>query len=329
MSHRQIPTIDLSLAKTDFAAFADALGKGFREFGFVGIAQHGLSDTVVEEAYRVSRAFFALPADTKKKYFLEGKGGARGYTPFKTEQAVGAKLPDLKEFYHIGRDLPPGHKMAKEWDANLPVAEVADFLPNMRALFAALDGLGDTVLRGIAQHLGESPDFFAKKTDYGSSILRPIHYPPIADLDSAAERAGAHTDINLITLLVGSHEAGLEVKSRTGEWIAVTTIPGTIVCNIGDMLQRFTNHVLPSTEHKVVNPPGMGRTKPRYSIPYFMHLNPDCWIKTMKNCISAENPNRYPEPILADEYLKQRLFDIKLIKTAPVITPYPGDKEAA
>ncbi len=92
--------------------------------------------------------------------------------------------------------------------------------------------------------------------DRGNSVLRAIHYPPIADKETPAVRAATHEDINLITLLIGSNEEGLQILSRGGGWIPVTSIPGTIVVNIGDMMKRLTNHVLPSTPHRVINPPG-------------------------------------------------------------------------
>jgi isopenicillin N synthase-like dioxygenase len=120
-------------------------------------------------------------------------------------------------------------------------------------------------------------------------------------------RAARHEDINLITLLIGSSEAGLEILARDGSWVPVTSIPGTIVVNVGDMMKRLTNHLLPSTPHRVVNPPGEAAARSRYSIPFFMHPNPDYVIETLPQCISTDNPNRYPEPLSAHEFLLQRL----------------------
>ena len=164
----------------------------------------------------------------------------------------------------------------------------------------------------LALHIGLPEDYFADKTDYGNSILRPIHYPPITTPDIPNVRAGAHEDINLITLLVGASAAGLEVKSRAGEWVPFTSDADTIVVNIGDMLQRLTNHVYPSTTHRVVNPPGELARQPRYSTPFFLHPNPDFVIDVLPSCVSAGNPSRYPEPITAQGYLEERLREIKL-----------------
>ena len=147
----------------------------------------------------------------------------------------------------------------------------------------------------------------------GNSILRPIHYPPIEETTPSV-RAGQHEDINLITLLIGSDQPGLEILRRDGQWVPVTTVPGAIMCNIGDMMQRLTNHVFPSTTHRVVNPPGEQALQSRYSIPFFLHPNADFMIETLPSCINAQRPNRYPQPLSSHDYLQQRLVEIGLQK---------------
>src|SRR5260221_7466410 len=196
---------------------------------------------------------------------------------------------------------------------NLWQSEVPDFREYGYGLYQALDALGSRVLSALALHIDLPENYFADKTDFGNSILRPIHYPPITATEVPNVRAGAHEDINLITLLVGASAAGLEVKSHRGEWVPFTAEADTIVVNIGDMLQRLTNHVYPSTTHRVVNPPGEAARKPRYSTPFFLHLNPDVLIRTLPQCVSAANPDRYQTPITANEYLMERLREIKLV----------------
>jgi isopenicillin N synthase-like dioxygenase len=127
-------------------------------------------------------------------------------------------------------------------------------------------------------------------------------------------RSARHEDINLITLLIGSGEPGLEVLSLQGNWVPVTTIPETIVVNVGDMLQRMTNDVLRSTTHRVVNPPPPYATMPRFSLPFFLHPNSECVIETLPACITPDNPNRYPQPVTAAAFLRQRLIEIGLLK---------------
>ena len=313
----RIPTLDItrfdSASATDRDAFVAELGAAYREWGFAGIRNHGIPQADIDAAYDVFRRFYALPEETKRKYHVPGGGGARGYTPFGVETAKGAKHFDLKEFWHIGREIPDDSKYRAVMPPNLWPEEVAGFREHGYGLYRALDQLGSRVLSALALHIGLPEHWFADKTDSGNSILRPIHYPPITAEDIPNVRAGAHEDINLITLLVGASASGLEVLSRKGEWVPFTADADTIVVNIGDMLQRLTNHVYPSTTHRVVNPPGEAARKPRYSTPFFLHPNPDFLIETLPGCISADNPNRYAEPISSHDYLQERLREIKLI----------------
>ena len=311
MSQLHIPTLDIRRFDTDRDAFVAELGAAYREWGFAGIRNHGISQDLIDGAYDVFVRFFALPEDAKKRYHIPGSGGARGYTPFGVETAKGAKHFDLKEFWHVGREARDA-KYAEVMPENVWPAEVPEFRERALALYGALDALGSRVLSALALHIGLPEHFFADKTNNGNSILRPIHYPPITADDIPNVRAGAHADINRITLLVGASAAGLEVKSRHGEWVPFTSDADTIVVNIGDMLQRLTNHVYPSTTHRVVNPPGQQARKPRYSTPFFLHPNPDFLIDVLPGCVTADNPSRYPEPITAQGYLEERLREIKL-----------------
>ena len=220
---------------------------------------------------------------------------------------------DLKEFWHLGRDLPNGHRFETCMPPNVDhVTEVEGFSDVNKKIFNALDELGNRVLEALAVYLEQPRDYFADKTNEGNSILRIIHYPPIPPDAASRVRAGAHEDINLITLLLGADEGGLQLLNRDGEWLEVNPPRGCVTCNIGDMLQRLSNHKLPSTTHRVVNPPAERAHIPRYSMPIFLHQNPDFVIKTLDSCVTDANPNRYPEPISSDEYLQQRLREINL-----------------
>jgi isopenicillin N synthase-like dioxygenase len=319
-SEPQVPQLDIrrfdQSSDADRQAFISDLGEALRSFGFVGIREHGLDDQLVARAYAVLKQFFAQPTDTKMKYHIPGGGGARGYTAFGVETAKDHHVADLKEFWHVGRTFEPDSPWAGTLPGNLWPTEVEGFRATLEGLYAALDGLGNRMLRAIALHLDLGEQYFADKVDHGNSILRPIHYPPVGGELGAdgAVRSAAHGDINLITLLVGSGEPGLQIHSRKGEWIPVSTIEGVVVCNVGDMLERLTNHVLPSTIHRVVNPPEPWRSQPRYSIPFFLHPNSEFTIRTLPQCVSANNPDRYlDQPITADEFLQQRLREIKLV----------------
>src|SRR5699024_2011797 len=161
---------------------------------------------------------------------------------------------DLKEFWHVGRELPEDSPYRQWMRENLwPDAELPEFRPAVAGLYAALDDLGLRVLRAIARHIGEADTDFDDKVQCGNSILRLLHYPPVP-ADAPGVRAGAHEDINVVTLLLGAEEAGLQLLDRDGRWLPIEAPPGSVVMNVGDMLQRLTNHVLPSTTHRVVNP---------------------------------------------------------------------------
>ena len=313
----RIPTLDITrftapASSADREAFIAELGAAYREWGFAGIRNHGIPQALIDDAYAAFKKFFALPEEVKKKYHVPGGGGARGYTPFGVETAKGARHFDLKEFWHIGREIPDDSKYRAVMPPNLWPEEVEGFREHGYGLYRALDQLGSRVLSALALHIGLPEAWFADKTDSGNSILRPIHYPPITAEDIPNVRAGAHEDINLITLLVGASASGLEVLSRKGEWVPFTADADTIVVNIGDMLQRLTNHVYPSTTHRVVNPPAEQARMPRYSVPFFLHPNPDFVIDVLPSTVTADNPSRYPEPITAQGYLEERLREIKL-----------------
>ncbi|WP_294329482.1 2-oxoglutarate and iron-dependent oxygenase domain-containing protein [uncultured Sphingomonas sp.] len=309
----EIPVLSLNEQAGDPEGFAQAFGQSFQRFGFAVVRDHGVPQALIERAWRLTKAFFDLPEAEKRAHFIPGGGGARGYTPFKTEIAKGATHVDLKEFWHIGRELAAGHRFADVMAPNVWPAEPAGFRETFIELFAAFDTAGDKLLSAVARYLGLAPDWFDTAVKDGNSVLRLLHYPPV-DADAPEVRAGAHEDINLITLLLGAEEAGLELLDRDGKWLAVKPPEGAMVINVGDMLQRLTNHVLPSTTHRVVNPPAERRGHSRYSMPFFLHPAPDFLIKTLPGCVSAENPNRYPEPITAHDYLHERLVEIGLIK---------------
>ncbi|MEO7068709.1 MAG: 2-oxoglutarate and iron-dependent oxygenase domain-containing protein [Rhodanobacter sp.] len=309
---KQVPTLDIRRYDSDHAAFVAELGAAYRAFGFCCISGHGISRELVDGAYAAFQRFFALPTEVKMQYHIAGGGGARGYTPYKVETAKDSQYADLKEFWHVGREIPRDSKFADVMPANIWPSEVPEFHEFGYGLYTALDQLGTRVLRALALHIDQPEHFFEDKTDVGNSILRPIHYPPITQDNVPNVRAGAHEDINLITLLVGASAEGLEVLSE-GEWLPITTTGDAIVVNIGDMLQRLSNHVYPSTTHRVVNPQNANARKPRYSVPFFLHPNPDVVLDPLASCITPDNPSRYNTSITSHEYLMQRLREIKLI----------------
>jgi isopenicillin N synthase-like dioxygenase len=313
MTSMDLDTLPVLSLADEPARFAADIGASFRQFGFAMVTDHGLDGDLVDRAWRLSREFFALPEDEKRSYFLPGKGGARGYTPFRTEIAKGAKISDLKEFWHVGRDLPPGSPLATDsMPPNVWPTRPEGFRETFEPLFANFDAIGAKILSRIALHLGMAENWFDPAIEDGNSVLRLLHYPPVPDAAGGAIRAGAHEDINLITLLLGAEESGLELLTKSGRWIGVAPPEGAMVINIGDMLQRLTNHVLPSTTHRVRNPEGPRTGFSRYSMPFFLHLRSDFPFVTLPQCVTPENPDRYPVSITADDYLQERLREIGL-----------------
>lgn len=306
----QVPA--LSMAEGATPEFARVLGASFERFGFAMVCDHGLAPVLVEQGWAMAKAFFALPDAVKRHYHISGGGGQRGYTPFGTEIAKNANENDLKEFWHIGRDLSAGHPFSDRMPGNVWPAEMPDFQTCMQQLFRDFDRVGGQLLSAIALYLGLPAHWFEDAVRDGNSILRLLHYPPISS-DAKGMRAGAHEDINLITLLLGAEEAGLELLDRGGNWLSVNPPAGALVVNVGDMLQRLTNHRLPSTTHRVSNPLSERRSHSRYSMPFFLHLRSDFLIETMAECIDEGHPDRYPQPITADAYLMERLREIGLV----------------
>jgi len=282
--------------------FSQDIGKAFNETGFVTIANHGMDKALIDKLYETVQAFFSLPETTKRKYEIPGLAGQRGYTSKGKEKAKDAKVPDLKEFWQRGQDENPA------------VEELPSFDEVTGEVYRRLETAGRELLKAIAVYLGLEENYFEEKVIQGNSILRAIHYFPIEDPDSLPEdavRAGAHEDINLITLLIGASADGLEVLTRNGSWYPVRAQGEDIVVNVGDMLQRLTNNKLKSTTHRVVNPPSELMKTSRFSVPFFLHPKADMNLAALESCIDAEHPKAYAD-ITAGEYLDERLREIGL-----------------
>jgi len=291
--------------------FSERLGRSFQETGFCGISGHPISPRLIKEVTQLFHEFFSLSTNTKLEYFDPKLAGARGYTPMKVETPKGGVEADIKEFWQTGREIAKDHKFTKWMPQNKEVKEIDHFKEKVNELFIQFDELGKILLESVALNLNLEKGYFNQVADEGNSVMRSIHYPPIRSNDKG-ERSGAHEDINLITLLIGGHQPGLEILSKENKWLPVEYDSDVIICNIGDMLQRFSNHKLVSTTHRVRTPIDL-KDKSRYSIPFFVHPNPDWTIETLDSCIDDENPNRYPQPISAEDYLQQRLKEIKLL----------------
>lgn len=311
-----IPSVDLahflSGDKKKKEAFVQSLGKAYEEVGFVAVKNHGITDELINDLYKNTQQFFSLPLEQKRKYEIAGLAGQRGYTSFGTEHAKGSEAPDLKEFFQYGQMPTPDFKEEIYAD-NVQVEQVEDFNRTFEDAYRAFENSGKALLQAISIYLGLDEHYFDGFIDNGNSILRAIHYPPITTEPKSAIRAEQHEDINLITLLIGASADGLEILSKSGEWVPVTSLPEQIVVNVGDMLQRLTNNKLCSTTHRVVNPKREFWHTSRFSIPFFLHPKMSLSLKCLDSCIDAGHPKAY-EDCTAGEYLDERLREIGLKK---------------
>ena len=291
--------------------FIDDFYNGLVEYGFIILNPCDFSFDLIDQAYDKYKAFFALPLETKMKYF-GNNGGQRGYVPRLVEHAKNSKHPDLKEFWHIGRELnsESAYFNTSDYPENIWPDEINDFKQVGLAVYNQLDQVATSLFHSLAHSLNVPQDFFEKMTHEGNSILRTIHYPPLKEFtEQDSIRAGAHEDINLITLLVGATDGGLELLDRDGQWLSVPSLPNQIVVDSGDMLSRITNEVIPATTHRVINPDHS--TKERYSMPFFCHPHANAELNCIESCIGSGK--KYPD-ILAKDFLIQRLIEIGVLK---------------
>jgi isopenicillin N synthase-like dioxygenase len=293
--------------------FINDLGKGFSEIGFIALKGHLLNDTVKESLYDEVKNFFNLSNEIKSKYIISGLASQRGFTPFGKEHAKGRNVGDLKEFWHFGQYVKNEPELDNKYPKNVIVNELEEFNSVGQKTFELLEETGRHVLGAIACYLNLDETYFDKHIFNGNSILRAIHYPPITQEPDKAERAAAHGDINLITLLMGAQGKGLQVLSNNGEWVDAIAEDDEIIVNIGDMLSRHTNNKLKSTIHRVVNPPKDLWNSSRYSIPFFLHPRLEMPLNCLETCVDKDNPKGFDDTTAGD-FLYQRLVDLGLVK---------------
>lgn len=316
MQQQTIPVVDLEDYLRGGSArerFVQRLGDALKDTGFFALQNHGVDSRLIDKAYQLSEGFFDLPDSTKRKYEDVSLKGQRGFTSFGREQAKGAPVPDLKEFWHVGRELAANHPLNREYHPNFWPTEIPEFKVVMLELYRQLDVCSLRLLEACSLYIGERSDFLPNMATEGNTILRIINYPEVpADRDAAAIRAGAHEDINFITLLCEATAGGLELLQRNGSWLPVHALKGQIIVDTGDMLQNLTNGLLRSTTHRVVNP-DHDRER-RFSMPYFVHPRSEVILNPLPQCVERTGgEKKYPD-IKAGEYLDQRLKEIGLGK---------------
>lgn len=289
--------------------FVDELFHGIKDYGFIILTDHNLSQKVIDDGYKAVKDFFALDVKDKEEYISKHGGGQRGYTPFGTEHAKDSKFMDLKEFYHVGREVEDSHKFNKYYPKNI-WPKVEGFKTSLDNLYSELDKTSEILLEALGRALNVSDTYFKEMIECGNSILRAIHYPPLgAEPPEGSVRAAAHGDINLITILMGATDGGLQLLDRDGTWLDVETKEGQLVVDAGDMLSRITNELIPATIHRVINPKDIHSR--RFSMPFFVHPHPDAMLECIESCKGEKV--LYPT-IRSHDFLMERLVEIGLKK---------------
>lgn len=291
--------------------FIENLGNSLCDVGFFALTNHGIDQDRINRAYKAIHDLFLLPTEVKEKYNLKRLNGQRGYTAFGREHAKDSSAPDLKEFWHVGQELSPDSPLYHVYPENLWPSEVPNFKDVILANYQELEQCALLLLEACSTYLGENKSYLRDMAVNGDSILRLIHYPPVApDANPASIRAAAHEDINLITLLIDATSSGLEILDREGHWVPVVTPKDCIIVDSGDMLQNVTNGFFKSTTHRVINP--QDNRSRRFSMPFFVHARSDVPLNPLPSCIEKmEGRKRYPD-ITAGAYLQKRLVEIGL-----------------
>ncbi len=309
MQMSQIPTFNLPDFEQRVAALGHELGRAARDTGFFCITGHGIAPLLVNEMFTQSTQFFAQTLAAKDALSIRHSPHNRGYVALGEERLDASKPGDVKAAFNIALDLPPDDpdvlagrpfRGVNVWP---DATTLPDFRATMLAYFDACHRLGMRLHRALAHDLGVAENFFDDKLDQPLATLRLLHYPPRPERFEAGQiGAGEHTDYGNITLLATDDAGGLEVRTRSGEWISPPTIAGALICNIGDCLMRWTNDIYVSTPHRVVNP----IDRERYSIAFFLDPNPDAVVACLPSCVSTDRPARYA-PTTGAAYLKSRL----------------------
>ena len=312
----EVPVVDLGTLNSggDLGPVAKEIRHACETIGFFYVANHGIPAAVFDGVFDATRRYFDLPEAQRLSHRMDERF-RRGFMPQGINQHPGY-APDLKESYEIGVDLPltdpdvmadlPLHG-PNRWPTECPWLRAAS-----EAYFAESTALGKRLLRVFAVSLAMPADHFLQFCTKPMVQMRLFHYPPQPPVsDDKALGVAPHTDYGMITLLSQDPIGGLELQKRDGEWIGAPFIPGTIIINIGDLFQRWTNDVYRSNLHRVVNRTG----KERYSIPTFFNFDYQALVSCLPTCQSADNPPKYP-PIKSGDYLLSRFRDVQKYRVA-------------
>ena len=273
---------------------AREIARACEEIGFFTVVGHGVPLALIHSTNATAQAFFDLPLEEKLKVLARP---AFGYMPMEAENlsaSLGAKAhSDLKETLNL--KLPVE---SASWPQNPP-----ELILTCEQYFRAMLALSGTILHLFALALNLREDFFDDKVDRPNAVLRLINYPPVSGAQPGQMGAGEHTDYGTLTILWSEQSRGLQVRTRSGEWLDVEASPESFVINIGDLMANWTNDRWISTLHRVTPRVNQGR---RQSIAFFHNPNPDALIECLPGCCDEAHPPKYA-PVLAGEHLRMKV----------------------
>ena len=305
-----LPIVDVSGLSASSPTTRKKVGNALREAcldkGFFYCAGHGIPAGLIEAVFEETKRLFDLPAEAKAKVDKSLSTCNRGYEAIGGQTLQPGARPDRKEGFYIGLELPEDDSRVlarkfnhgpNQWPADLP-----GFRPAMRAYYAAMLDLSESLMRGLALSLDLDENYFAGFNRDPLGNLRLLHYPPQSAQSASDEfGAGAHTDFGGLTLLLQDDVGGLQVYDNNSDgWIEAAPIPGTFIVNLGDMIARWTNDRYRSTLHRVINRSG----RERYSVPFFYPGNPDFEVACIPTCLAPGEAPKYA-PIRVEDHLQE------------------------
>jgi len=306
----EIPVIDFSLFTSGNATarqtIIQQIYQACHEIGFMYLKNTSISNDLIRQVLKQSKDFFDLPLAVKQQLAWSNEFSNQGYVGIERERLNPNNLGDLKEAFNIGKQKPTDIDITDKLSARSAASASPAKNPDILTFYEACTELANKVLQAFALALELPEDFFATNHNQQNHTLRLLHYPPLSQPPKLKQvRAGEHSDYGSITLLFQNEVGGLEVRTASGEWIAASPIPDTVIVNTGDLMERWTNHVFCSTKHRVMIPNDDTVKQSRYSVAFFCHPNDDTEIVCLESCQRDKSPI-YP-PILAGEYLLSRL----------------------
>jgi isopenicillin N synthase-like dioxygenase len=302
-----VPCIDMSRfihgTEEQRLATAYAFGTALQKIGFVSVTNVGIAPETVDRAYAIIERYFSLPLEEKlKKKSLDG---FRGFVPFGKEHAKYTSVMDLKEFYHVTGTTQP--------DDLWP--DMPGFQDAILELYTQLEACMRSCLQATAMYLGytapHEQTVLADMLGHGNGVMRLLHYPPVDPVVTPVDavRSAAHEDLGIMTVIPRATASGLQIKNHQGVWVDVVVPEGAAIVNSGDVLKRISNGIIPSTTHRVVNPP-RNDFSPRYSVPFFGNLPADMVLRVLDKCRGNTPAHTLKKEILFGDFRTKRLKKI-------------------